>query len=83
MILRTLSENSEMLLRLEVLVFHSGHCAAKTFYVEEDWKSSCTLDTPARDRLKEGPFAIYYYVLRNMDAHTHPPRGRMRGWTHN
>lgn len=38
---------------------YSGHYAAKTFYVEEDWKSSCTLDTPAR-RLKATLLSTYY-----------------------
>ena len=43
---------------------YSGHSAAKTFYVEEDWKSSCTLDTPAR--LKATLLSTTYYVTRTL-----------------
>lgn len=38
---------------------YSGLYAAKTFYVEEDWKSSCTLDTPAR---RKATLLSTYYV---------------------
>ena len=51
---------------------YSGHSAAKTFYVEEDWKSSCTLDTPAR--LKATLLSTTYYVTRTLTLIIPDPR---------